>query len=211
MIKNKKNKKAFELLGNHTVNIIVSILCILVLIYIGAKIYFYEETDLKKAESSVNEIITKMNELKENEIGKAMVVSPNNWFVMFFDSEHDMPTTCLGKDCVCICDAKAEMFSNINGKLSDRILSCQKNGYCKDIQYKIMFEGDPMSRDIPVKVDGTYKEIMLKVYYKKINKLLEFNFMKKDNKIVILANDSNPNLKINDPTKNPPPLELGNS
>ncbi|MDP1728719.1 MAG: hypothetical protein Q8L27_00765 [archaeon] len=117
-----KNKKAMELLGEHTVNLIIAVLSIVVLIMLGTAIYnlfLGEKTDLAKAKATLNDIlIPNLNSLQnEGDSQIVLIYNPVDWGIIFQDSLEKRPAVCKGHKCLCICkyDSDVEdLFDNCN-------------------------------------------------------------------------------------------------
>lgn len=128
-----KNKKAF-LLGEYTLKIIVGVLCILLLVYLLYSLYSnsQDERDLKMAESTLDELVEKMDEAKTGESQTLILLNPEKWIMISYDEEDKKPEQCTG-NCVCICSNDEpgwELFS------SDVDL-CNSVGVCKTFEDKI--------------------------------------------------------------------------
>jgi hypothetical protein len=104
------NKKGFELLGNHTVNIIIAVLCILVLIYAGIKVYglFSDKSDLEKATFELTQLKAKLDAVAESKVSDEYIVtSVREWYLF----SEEFGSLCNGDFCLCLCeevDCKSE-------------------------------------------------------------------------------------------------------
>ncbi|MEK6830946.1 MAG: hypothetical protein AABX77_02860 [Nanoarchaeota archaeon] len=102
-----KNKKAVKFLGEHTINLIITVIVLVFLIYLGVKVYgiFTEENELEKAIVQLEKITDAVNNIwNNNGGGKVEVFSPGEkWFLVSF--LFDFPEgECRGeKGCLCIC------------------------------------------------------------------------------------------------------------
>ena len=99
-----KNKKGFELLGEHTVNLIIAVLCIIVLIYLGMALfgYFKDTTRLQQAKSSMDDFLLKSNSLKEvGDSAEVMILSPADWWLSVWPQDNQYPFSCGTKSCIC--------------------------------------------------------------------------------------------------------------
>lgn len=100
------NKKAVKFLGTHVVNLIITVIVIIILIYLGVKIYnlFTEKNELEKATIQLEKIIETINKVKgtETEI-KVEIFSPENWFLVTFPLEFPYGECRGKKECLCIC------------------------------------------------------------------------------------------------------------
>lgn len=115
-----KSKKAL-LLGEHVVNIIVAVLCILVLVYLGFQIYnlyLGAKQEKEEAKYTLEIIIGAIQKVNKDggEITKP-IVNPINWYILYFEKV-SAPKQCAGGSCLCICKGPT---------------GCQKNGVCQNI------------------------------------------------------------------------------
>ncbi len=107
---NKKTNKrgGINFLGEHVVGIIVAILCIIVLLFIGYKVYsiFSEKTELEKSETNLKAIKTEI-ELVKNSPGinfRELIIYPVKKWVLRSYSEGFPESKCYGKaSCLCMC------------------------------------------------------------------------------------------------------------
>ncbi|MEM3112906.1 MAG: hypothetical protein QXI33_00585 [Candidatus Pacearchaeota archaeon] len=142
------NKRGF-LLGEHTINIIIAILAIVVLVFLGIGIFgiFSSNNDFRIAEAHVNNIKAIILGLKEKGGGTQnyVLVSPKKWAIISWPaydvkpipggpggipysgpimiSNGDIPIACKTNEwnkCVCLCDYS----SGISLK------KCNENGVC---------------------------------------------------------------------------------
>jgi len=110
MRKNIKNKKGeISFLGEHTLGIIVGVLCILVLIVIGWKVYdlFSNKTDLEKAETNFKLIKGEIELVMTSDTidsGDIIIYPVKDWVLRSYSA--DFPQAeCYGKkSCLCICE-----------------------------------------------------------------------------------------------------------
>jgi len=104
------NKKAEQLLGEHTVNGIIEILVIVILVgfVIAAVIFFWPSADdshLKQAINQLNKVVVKVNSVYENGEEESLdIFPPQGWFLRTFP-DYDFPEgECRRKNnCLCIC------------------------------------------------------------------------------------------------------------
>lgn len=110
--KNHKISKKAEIsfLGEHTLGLIVAVLCIIVLIFIGVKIYnlFSEKSDLDKAESNLKLIQGEIELIKTsttaNVNGSIIIYSPKGWVLRTYNNNDFPQAECYGgKSCLCLC------------------------------------------------------------------------------------------------------------
>jgi hypothetical protein len=144
---NKLNssKKGF-LLGEHTINIIIAVLCILLLVSLGNKAYGIakEKNDLQKAEEHMDEVIRIIEGLKENGGGKSnyYLYSPKGWSLVYFKnnlviestpyiSKKIEPNKECTSNCLCFCFLESSSYSSGTGGqgYSSLVFNCHK-GVC---------------------------------------------------------------------------------
>ena len=117
----KKNKRAaIDILGPHTFDIIVGILCTLVIIaaiisIVGIK----QKSEIKKqATSLLSETIALMNGLKNvGESTQLTIANLQGWYYVSFKGEKK-PSKCLENNCLCLCQQTI-------------INSCESDGVCR--------------------------------------------------------------------------------
>jgi len=112
-----KNKKGIEFLGGHVVNLIISVIIIILLVFLGLKIYglfVNEGSDLEQA----NTQLLKIKEVSDGTFDKkklgtieAFFTPANGWFIRSFSEAsasnlQDLPRACIGQvGCLCICQS----------------------------------------------------------------------------------------------------------
>jgi hypothetical protein len=100
------NKKGFELLGNHTVNIIIAVLAISVLVYLGFRVYgmFSGESEIEQSQNALNAISEKLNVIADEGTAKILIFPPENWWLVSGDKFPINDRECLKKSCICFCE-----------------------------------------------------------------------------------------------------------
>lgn len=102
------NKKGMKFLGEHTINLVITVIVVVLLVYLIVKVYgiFTEGNELKKAATQLEKIVEVVNKVKETgEESKVEIFPPKpGWSLMTFP--FDFPKTeCRGKiSCLCICE-----------------------------------------------------------------------------------------------------------
>jgi len=105
----KKNRIIFykkgNLMGEETLRIILSVICIVGLIALGVKLYLtWRESDLKKADATLNEILSKANTLNDFKTKTDIIVlNPRNWHLISFEYGS---VFCDSDFCLCMCEDK---------------------------------------------------------------------------------------------------------
>lgn len=133
-----KNKKGVEFLGGHVVNLIITVIIIVLLVFVGLKIYglfVNEGNDLEQAKAQllkVKEISDLTFSSGEGQVIETFFSPAKNWYIRSFseasgDNLQDLPRgACLGKvGCLCICES----------------FNCQGPNACIGVDYNLRFRG----------------------------------------------------------------------
>lgn len=113
--KELKNKKGF-LLGEVSVKLVIAILCILILIILGVKLFgmFSKENDVKKAEDNLNLIADKIAYLNSPEYTQDFLYvtifppEETGWFIRSYAPGYFPGKQCNSKNfksCLCMCNS----------------------------------------------------------------------------------------------------------
>ena len=141
-----KTKKGF-LMGEYTVNVLIAILALLALSVISYQTYstVRGKTDLEKAEGHLENIMRKLENLREGGAEKYFLYSPKDWNLILWplpkSGDFSVPKRCSdsGLDrCLCICPD--DFFL---------IKSCDDFGACMEVPYK----------EVEMVKGGNYKNI----------------------------------------------------
>jgi hypothetical protein len=136
-----KNKKGF-LLGEETVKIIIAVVCIGFLVFLLIAIYMTSVNNgkLKQAQAiltdsptgSIKVVIDRVRSGQGNIGGNSEelpLLSPQGWYLYSFVGGDKKPNSCLGKNCLCICDSV--VVDTLFGLMNSRQLSeCDNHGAC---------------------------------------------------------------------------------
>ncbi len=104
-----KNKKAL-LLGEHVVNILIAVLCILVLVYLGFQVYnlyIGAKQENEQAKYTLGQMSAKISSLiadnsRQEEVYR--LVNPKDWFLRSYNTtDKNLPRGCNG-NCLCFCN-----------------------------------------------------------------------------------------------------------
>lgn len=117
-----RDKKGVEIVGEHVINIIVAVLCILVLIYLGIQVYnFYlgGKQELKQAEFTLEMISGVVDVIQEGEKIEKVIVNPKGWYLINYS------------DMLCLCENEALLEGKEN---------CCKKGASSKIEKKLRIE-----------------------------------------------------------------------
>jgi len=119
-----KNKKAQGMLGEHAVELIIAVLCIVALIFLGYLLWSFFSTsqELNKAKAGIDVVYGNIQDLsKRGDSREFLLQGPENWHLMFYSVRDILPMPCeVGKSCVCIC--KKDNYDSCNNP---------KTGVCK--------------------------------------------------------------------------------
>ncbi len=128
-----RNKKAF-MLAEHTLKVIIAVLCLLLLFYLLFRLYasYENEKNLGMAESTLNEIEEKMNKAREKgEAQEVVLLEPKGWILISFEGDKK-PNKCIS-NCICICTDDEPGFHLISTNLE----LCNSLGACKNFDDKM--------------------------------------------------------------------------
>jgi hypothetical protein len=125
------NKKA-ELLAPETLKIIISIICIVLLVYLLVSIYYAttNKQDLAKAKSTMDEISKSIDKANQDNsyVGILTTLTPEDWVILSYTGNNKKPNQCTGQNCLCICD---EVWVDNLYIIKDRQLNeCSDDGIC---------------------------------------------------------------------------------
>ena len=101
------NKKADRFLGEHTVNLVITVIVVVILIYLVVKVYgiFTERNKLEKITGQFEKIIGVINDVRENEGEKKIEVFGKDLYLSTFPFAFP-EGECRGKkSCLCLCDS----------------------------------------------------------------------------------------------------------
>jgi len=131
-------KKRGDILPEETLNIIVSLLCILLLLGLLAAIYFSNVKSKKLAEASdtLERISLNIDRISVNSlfIGEEYDIKPFGWTIFSYADESLKPNQCSYQPCLCICD-KVNYDSLPFDIVKDRqVKECSNDGVCLIIE-----------------------------------------------------------------------------
>lgn len=114
------NKKGEWLLGEHTVNIILAVLGIIILIFLAVSLYsiFSQDQDLEKAKRNLEQLINQINSLEDGQEKEFLMLSPQGWSLMSKGNR------------LCYCN-----FGNID--YGGRFDQCTSIGTCKNANFNL--------------------------------------------------------------------------
>lgn len=134
----RKNKKGF-LLAEQTVKIIIALLSIIILVFLLVSLYYGKVTAEKKRQAN-QILIGSSNSFEDflNTVESGKVESNNfpvkgavGWYFYFFTGQEIKPNTCVGKNCVCICDDVVGFnLIDWSSERERQIEECNENGAC---------------------------------------------------------------------------------
>ena len=194
-----KSKKAF-LLGEHTINIIIGILAIVILVLVGMGIFgiFSVDNKVQQAQSNLGNIMAVISRLEKKDGGGSetrTLASPQNWILVgwpvdFFKSEfsvasgrdnddtkdtaytqEDIPNECKSNGWEkCLCFCQLEINDILNG--------CNTKSSCGSLDKysKIVIDNNPNSdRTLFIRIDKP--------------KTIEITLDKQNNKLSIIEKE----------------------
>lgn len=145
------SKKGF-MLGEYTLKVVIAVLCLLLLFFLLFKLYFnsVDQRNLGLAEASLNELVEKMDEAKENGNAGVIILNPTQspsitgkieklWAISAWPIEENRkPTKCI-KNCVCICPnpPNFKRFTSLTSSSELFLKECNSLGVCKDFDEEI--------------------------------------------------------------------------
>lgn len=139
-----KNKKAFEILGENVVNLVIAVLAIMVLIYLGVKLYgtFSEKNEIEVAQNRVNTFAVEYNEfIKSNEINYTFIIfGPRNWWITSYPKLNEFtPEACKDYNyCLCICKYQCKDKMTACASIESKYDISEDKGYImKEIPYTL--------------------------------------------------------------------------
>jgi len=122
-----KNCKGF-LLGEETLKIILAVISIGFLIFLLTALYYSltGSEKIKQADASLNNLV--LNEINLVDSGQytekqVHVPNPLDWIILSFIGEDKKPNSCLGENCLCICEEAIDLFDW-------QIKRCDEKGAC---------------------------------------------------------------------------------
>lgn len=139
----KLNKKGAGFLESEVLKIVLAVLCIVLLLYLGFKLYslFLKKTDTEQARETLEQILQRASSLKEGENAKYLVVAPAGWYLIYYDSNFPgMPSDCGFKGCICICSFKKSLAGKVFVYTGDGPGNCEEQRVCRNPDFKIKIE-----------------------------------------------------------------------
>jgi hypothetical protein len=118
-----RTKKGSVFLESETVKVVLAVICISLLVILAYKLYtlFMKKTAIEQARESLDQLLIKINNLKEGESGKFSITGPNDWYLMLFNKGDPMPSQCSSaNNCLCICETQ-------------NYIGCDQQGLCKPL------------------------------------------------------------------------------
>jgi hypothetical protein len=162
LLMNKRADASSSLLGTTGVKLVLAVICILFLFFFLKAIYSSQVNTLKikQAAATLNSVgegslQTKISSLFEGESTQFQLLTPKSWYLMGFVN-NKKPNSCVGQNCLCICDHVFEWFGIASDKQFEE---CDKHGACLIVENLKEFS--------PIKIQ--YQNITIQ----KLNNLIE--------------------------------------
>ncbi len=128
-----KNKRGF-LLAEETLKIVIAVVCIGILIYFLASLYFSKinARELLEAENLLKEpgagsMKAQLSLLNEGNSSSFHLKNPAGWYLFGF-VKGTKPNTCVGQSCLCACEKV--LFNNFLIWRDRQIKECDEDGVC---------------------------------------------------------------------------------
>jgi len=140
-----------ELTLEEIVTIILSVLGIGALLYLvsGMLGIFGSKSSLDQAQANLNQIIFTIADLKETKTDSFLLESPKDWYLTFYSTGSDLPISCQGGACLCLCEG-------------DSYDDCDSEGVCENVAQDIIIrtdEGDSFNLEtVPVEVFFSFEK-----------------------------------------------------
>jgi len=143
-----KNKKAFELLGEHTVNLIIAVLCIIVLLLVGSSVYNLLSADKQetaKAQGELNKLSGVISNIEERNGGSVNypLIGPAGWALVGWPLDNGFNTNyCISQgwtNCLCFCDLSFSGLGAANWAKATKTNvreACDAKPICNEIKAK---------------------------------------------------------------------------
>lgn len=131
-----RDKKAVKLLGEHVVNLIVAVLCIIILVYLGLQIYniyLRGAQKLEQAKYTLEMLKGVIDEVKNEEEGYEIekeILNPKGWYLISYGKGEESPSSCGGEECLCICEKYTAGGCGKKGACEKTGISLKVHGSC---------------------------------------------------------------------------------
>lgn len=147
-----KSKKAQSFMAEHGMGLVLAVLAIGVLLFLGFKIYgifIGQQQEVLQAQESLDSIIAQVNLLEDSaEAREVIVLNPAKWALVSWSNLNQVPESCNGKNCICICDqtGSSRLIGTINDEFSSKradgtlLKTCnsETKAVCSAIDYSII-------------------------------------------------------------------------
>jgi hypothetical protein len=157
VLSHMRNDKRGFLLADETLKIIIGVICIALLAYLLISIYNNKVGGEKKilAKGVLDRTQEIISSLKDGETEKQDLVNPEGWYFMSFTGNSVKPNSCIGKNCICVCDNAWDYKERFNRQAK----KCDESGEClivenlKSTSFNIKIEGTNNLKFIRIKKD----------------------------------------------------------
>ncbi len=125
-IKTDKRAEGAGFTIGQVLKIVIAVAVIIALFYFAFKMYgiFSTSTRMEQAKTNLDELIAKINSVKEGEKINHLITGPKDWHLIYFSEQS--PSKCGNFKCICICDENSKE-------------SCDKEGVCKAVDDNLKF------------------------------------------------------------------------
>ena len=120
------NKKGDFLVSN-VVKIIISVVCLVMLIYLMVSLtqIYTQKTKTQQAKATLDKVVSAINKLEEGKTSKILLESPQGWYLIFAEKEYSkdlqygseklvLPEECK-ENCLCICSKELKLVNSGTG------------------------------------------------------------------------------------------------
>ncbi len=155
-----KNKRGEQMLPEEVVKTVLTVICIMFLVYLLVSLYFARMNSgkLTQAKDSIDRINQAIDHMKLNNLNNYSldVLNPAKWVVFGFVGSEMKPNSCNGNNCLCICKDVRE---------AKQLEQCSESGACLEIlglkdfmEFELgLQDGNPVGMQL--KMNGTIIEV----------------------------------------------------
>lgn len=116
------------MLATEVVKMVITVICILFLVYLLMSLYFARINSSKfaQAQESMERVNQALNHMELNGLSEYTLdaVSPSKWLVLGYTENEMKPNSCNEKSCLCICK---------NSREAKQLEKCSEEGVCSEL------------------------------------------------------------------------------